>query len=349
MYTDQRRSMGRIIFVMLIFVSSFPPIAVAARIGGSFPDFEWGARQKATRLWGVAFDDAFAPLHNPAALRACGERHVALEQMRPFGVPVTAVAWCGSGGDFGVPESGEARTEPGEAGPEPGVVEPLHGWYAVVGGHVIVRQTPAGLGFDYNTYSAAVTGLLKFATENVSIGLGITPKLLLLSISGTDTDHDDQAFGYGADLGVSIDIPVAVRFVDNVSFSIAVLDGLSRLRYGSGIVEAAAEPSSVASVNVTGPGFSTGIAARQTGARTKSRTLEWSIGSEYVIFTRPVADLLRSVALRAGIDFGDGAMTEAGLGVGLNLSNFGIDYSFTWRGQHVEDQSLHAVTTRLYF
>src|SRR5690625_3516460 len=87
---------GLILGIIAWLILSMPgPNPVArAQVGGAFPSFLWGARLKASFLEGVPAEDPFAALGNPAAGRGCDTEAVAMEQARPFSVPITAAAWC---------------------------------------------------------------------------------------------------------------------------------------------------------------------------------------------------------------------------------------------------------------
>lgn len=293
---------------VLITMIAFNMFAGAAhtQVGGAYPAFTWGARFKATFLQGVAFNDAFAPLYNPAAVRGCTARHMSVEQIRPFGVPVTAVGWCGR----------------------------------ALGGHLILRQTPSGLGFDYNTYTLGATGTWRAGLGAATFSVGLTPKLLFVSIAGTDSGYDDEAFGYSSDVGIGVDVPSRSGNFDLLSINVAALDVASRLRYGSGAVEQAAAPVYTAALSVAWPRLVVGVGGRQ-----RSDTIRWRIGAEYTLRgQRLAADVLEHVALRAGI-----GADEAAVGLGVALRGFRIDYAYLLKGNGLGDAERHALSTRLHF
>lgn len=287
-----------------------------AQVGGAFPDFVWGARFKATLLRGAGFDDAFASLHNPAALRGCDGRQLGVEQIRPFAVPVTALAWCGTGAE------GEGRLR------------------LRTGGHFIARQTPPGLAFDYNTYTFALSGALQWRTGDVAFGTGVTPKLLFVSIAGTETGHDDRAFGYALDVGAVVDVPLRFWIFDTFSLSVAAADVTSHIKYGSGAVEPAATSRYRGAMTVAGTRLKAGVAVESGRGETT-----WAVGGEYVVTgERFAADVLDGVALRVGIGSG-----ETAVGIGVMLRSLSIDYAYTWKGNETDEDTLHAFSTRLYF
>lgn len=322
---------------MLLALAVLSP--ARSRAGGPFPRFDWGPAFQATLLFGAALDDGFAPLHNPAAVVACGERQIALQQRTPFGVPVTAAAWCG-GAKSGIPSSSSRSPSLRKSF--------LSTTTTAAGGHLLLRQTPAGLGFDYNTYVLAWTGGIALpigsgpatgtahpaglgevagfggvsrevagsgevvgsggvagskaeaVAENaglesgdtagaaglrgagemagaVTVRLGVTPKLLFVSIKGTEGGYDDDGFGYGLDAGVGLDMPPRASG-SAFSISLSALDVLGRMQYARGAEEPSAEPTYVFSAVDSGPRYTVGVAAR-----IDSDSVRWSAGGEYVL------------------------------------------------------------------
>lgn len=284
----------------------------AAQMGGAFPQFEWGGRFQASFLYGTPADDGFASLFNPAALRACVGRQISVQQIRPFDVPLTALGWC----------AGQASGAEGRV---------IWSW----GGHAVVRQSPAGLGFDYTTYQLGLTAAMGIGLGRGTATLGATPKLLIVSIDGTGTSMDETASGFGLDAGLAYEHPIHVgapgqeAVLDTLSLDVAVIDAVNRIRYKSGASERGATPVQRLALSAAGPRWTVGVTVRRQDAEST-----WSGGVEWAAWQTPVTDtaaVLRRITLRAGADT-DGHGPAVGLGVVLR--GFSADYAYRMDDGH---------------
>lgn len=293
--------MAVVVFVLVVGLFSG---GVAAQVGGAFPQFSWGARYQASLMEGIPFNDGFGTLANPAAVRGCRSNHIAVQQVTPFEVPVTGVAWCTDN---------------------------------AVGGHLIVRQTPPGLNFDYNTYQLGLTGA--FSVGRLTFGL--TPKLLFLSISGTETGMDDTASGYSVDAGIGYEHPLSSRFFDRFTFDVSGLDALSRLQLGSGTAEPAAAPSYRAALGAAGARLAVGLVGHFVHGEA-----DWRAGAEYTLFdsgTLPT-HFIETISVRLGA-----GAEKVAFGIGLKLRGFGVDYAYRVDGQQSADDGAHFFSSGWHF
>lgn len=309
----RRKRLASALIVAVLAVGVAVPEASAA-MGGAFPHFDWGGRFQASLLYGAPADDAFAALFNPAALRGCVSGQISVQQMRPFGVPFTAVGWCA-----GAPSGSGAA-----ASREPGLSAPGWRW----GGQAIVRQTPEGLGFDYNTYQLGLTAAGTFRLGRGALTVGITPKLLVVSLDGTGTDLDETALGFALDAGLAytrrLDAGAGgtAAGAEWLALDVAVVDAASRVRYKSGAVEPGSTPVHRVALTLGGARWTAGVSARR-----QDETLAWGAGLEWrVLQVSGDADslALREVALRAGWR-GDGGLA---VGVGVVLRGLALDYAY---------------------
>src|SRR5690606_15196133 len=223
-----------------------PSPPAGAQPGGAFPHFPWGARFVALGGGGGPADDAFAAVYNPAAVRGCVARQLGVHQMKPFDVPITGMAWCGGAGPAAAAGGGDdADAAVGDAGFI--AAEGSPGRWAW-GGRVIVRQSPPGLGFDYNTYQIGLTAGYEQPLGRGRLTLGGTFKLLVVSIEGTGA-MDETVPGYALDIGAGLDVPLAAggagrgagglpggRVFQRLAIDAAAVDVISRLHYRSGVV-----------------------------------------------------------------------------------------------------------------
>lgn len=295
----------------------FSALPASARSGGAFPAFTWGAAAKGHLLGGFASTDAFAPLVNPAAASRCASNrspHVAVEQVKPFEVPITAVAVCGP----------------------------------AAGGHLIARQSPVGLGFDYNTYVFGFTKSWTVQGETLAFAFGTTPKLLFVSIADTGIGLDDRAWGHALDMGALLDVELASVLAEDtfsgatdsasLLFSFDARDVLSQIRYGSGTRERAAKPTYGVGAGVRAGGLIVG-----TKGRFEDGSSRWRIGLQYE-WASPYFPTIFGIAMRAGVGRG-----EASVGLGVDYSGIGIDYAYIIKGEGLDDEGTHALSSRVHF
>ncbi len=292
---------GAVVAVLVLITNGS---SVFAQKGGAFPQFLWGGAYKATQLEGMAFNDSLGSLLNPAAQRGCQNAHISLEQIVPAGVPITALAWT--------------------SGPN---------W----GGHLLVRQTPAGLGFDYNTYQLGFT----YSAKLTNFTLGASPKLLAVSISGTETGFDDTAFGFGMDLGLGYDLEIDFASFTQFSLDFSGTDLLSSVRYGSGTVERAAPAIYRATASLKGERITLGAVGRFSSGSSSYR-----VGGEYRFFSgkERYADILENIAIRAGA-----SKKQLSFGIGIKLKGFGVDYAYRLGDEIAESDRVHSVSVSWHF
>lgn len=357
-----------LVFCIAFLLTPSPP--AEAQTGGAFPHFPWGARFVALGGGGGPADDAFAAVYNPAAVRGCGARQLGVHQMKPFDVPITGMAWCGGAGpaaaaaaraDAAASGTGAIAAGAAGAGAAGGgddadaavgdagfiVAEGSPGRWAW-GGRVIVRQSPPGLGFDYNTYQIGLTAGYEQPLGRGRLTLGGTFKLLVVSIEGTGA-MDETVPGYALDVGAGLDVPLAAggagpgagglpggRVFQRLAIDAAAVDVISRLHYRSGVVEPGSAPVYRLAAALAGPRLTAGVTAHW-----RDGEASFGAGVELAVYQAPSpADVLQRAAVRGG--FGpDGSA----VGLGMVVGGFAVDYAYRLG----EDQDAHVISTAVRF
>lgn len=334
------------LFIVVLLAAGTASLSASAQMGGAFPQFEWGGRFQASFLYGAPADDGFAALFNPAAVRGCVSGQVSVQQLRPFGVPFTALGWCGGAAPVDGTSERVATGRQATSAAAAAAGAPPAAWRW--GGHAVLRQTPDGLGFDYNTYQLGLTAAATLRVGSGTLTLGATPKLLVVVLDGTGTAMDETALGFGLDAGLGYTLPLAAApraggegiRADWVAVDVAVLDAASRVRYKSGAVERGATPVQRVAVTAGGQRWTAGVSARR-----HDEEVVWGLGLEWIVLTATDAGsaaALQQVALRAGWG---GPERGIALGIGVGLRGIVFDYAYRMDGGH----GTHVVSTSWRF
>lgn len=273
--------MVRISLVLLLLASlSF---SSSAQMGG-LPQFEWGARYLGSLLFTSPLDDAFTSLYNPAHLSFVESSQIASQRKLVFGVPFTAISWA----------------------------------YAPIslGGHLVIQETPEGLGFNYNTYRLA----LAWSLYGGGFSLGIAPKLYYLAITGINGDI--TSLGYGVDAGLTY--KMGFESFD-LYLSLSGEDAYSLLETPKGTKELAAPPKYRAGVTFKGGGLVMGFSIIQ-----KNQEQDFCLGLDYNLLSlwEGTSNLMEELALRGGIREQETGERTYSLGVGVFMRGFRIDYAY---------------------
>jgi len=268
--------------IILILISFFlgGGATVRAQVGGFFPQWEWGAGIKGSGLFSAPADDAFTAIYNPAH-SIFSSRQIAIERFSAYEVPFWALA-----GSFSPNFSG----------------------------HMVLMQSPEGLGFELNTYQFGLT----LAASEEGLVLGVTPKLLFLHLVGAG-EFDRNVFGFSVDLGANYRQDVDLWIFESFDISFSAQDLWSSL-----------EGERAVGSRIRG-GVSLFNSELRLGAGLTGylEDVEVGLGFEFDVldyFPLP-GDLLEGIVIRAGV----GNKKLFSFGAGIRMGGFGIDYSYDFR------------------